>query len=245
MSNLSIRSIWRQAWAAFKRNWLTGIGISIIAYLTIALLYYFLGSHNYFVLILLIGAFGPYVEVIYAGWSMRAIDSGSKVSLGAALSSFYSMFDFVMLNRYFPVSLMWGIFWNSSEYLNFSDADVLYTHLLFYVIVLWSLFFKPYLVLDQGRSISPVKAMRVRRDMPFDFSIPLFLINFLGASIPFGLGLLVTLPFTYLLGAALYRALNPREEPSQAEEDEPAFEWTATSTPAEGEAPPPPSESSK
>ncbi|MDO9508306.1 MAG: hypothetical protein Q7I97_03010 [Thermovirgaceae bacterium] len=75
--------------------------------------------------------------------------------------------------------------------------------------------FMPYLIIDRG--MEPVEALKGSFEMTRGFWLELFLfllcivgINFLGA-IAFGLGLLVTIPVTFLAHAWVYRSFVPSE----------------------------------
>ncbi|GAB6280254.1 MAG: hypothetical protein STSR0007_03140 [Thermovirga sp.] len=76
--------------------------------------------------------------------------------------------------------------------------------------------FMPYLIIDKG--MEPIEALKAAGEITKGFWLDLFLlllciagINFLGA-IAFGLGLLLTIPVTFLAHAWVYRSFVPAEE---------------------------------
>ena len=224
MSNISIGNIWSEAWAAFKRNWLTGVGLYILLAIAgilvglVALL-----SPPLISLVFLLGLifFGLVLRAVYAQWGLRVADSEGTVSFGSAFPSSATTYLKVM-GGYFAISIVVGIVSGTGSTILALAGLTKYVGYFGLIMIMFSivleafLFLYPYCVVDRGESIfaSLRKAFKLASRNLGKVIIYLFSaigINFLGA-ILCGLGLPVTLPLTWIASAKLYRALAPTVE---------------------------------
>ena len=216
MQNFSIGALWSQAWAAFKRNWITGIGLIVLSFVA--------------ALIPIVSAlFSLIFQAVYVQWGLRASDSEGTVSFGSAFPSSIATYLKVIVGLiivgavpgivfaigYVALSAQVGTmeYGNSFSFVSF----IVFLIGALFLLVFQVLFFSyPYWVVDRGESIpdSLGKAFKFSSQnlgKVVTYMLSAIGINLLGA-IPCGLGLLVTLPLTWIAAAGLYRALAPTVE---------------------------------
>lgn len=213
MQNFSIGSLWSQAWTAFKRNWITGIGLLILS--GIAALIPILGN-----LITL------FLQAVYVQWGLRNLESEEPVSFGSAFPSNIGTYIKVILGS-FVIFLIPAIIFAigyalllpsmASESMGYGSqfspiAFIIFLVGALFLFVFQVLFFSyPYWIVDQNLGIGSGLGKSYQFSSRNLGKVVVFLLSALGinllGALPCFLGLLITAPMTWIAGAGLYKSL--------------------------------------
>lgn len=217
MQNVSIGQLWSTAWERFKVHWVGGIGIFILG-----------------IVLSLIPLIGPIfslvISPIIVSYGLRAWQSSHqslpfgqyfpslggivKVIIGTILISLPGAIVYLvgLGSMIMPIFLGDGY----SESFDTGPAGGTSVFILVLGFILWVLaqilfYTYPLWVIDKGYGIFEGLGAAARLSMNSIGKIVLFLLSALGinllGAIPFGIGLLVTVPMTMIAFAGLYKGL--------------------------------------